>query len=450
MRRRTRWILTLTILGACDESLAPATRLREPRAYLSTDAASGSHTAPTQLGNAYYESTIGTYSTPTIIELTISGHLTISSYNHSTASFDLWSESGYRGTAIGWANCHAPIAVAWGGRWHGDEHGCGVSGQTDDYVTTALVSGTGRVQRSSLYNDTGTSCDGGPCMRHQGAHTVSWTRVPAELTVTPSSTSVLPGQSVSFTAAANPPSISGIPTPLTNIAWHFQPDSGAGGQVCGATVNCVFPPQRTGLLTCNALVNGVQKSRKASVSVLPCLTGDSLLDDARIRKLLNDAWNGSSPNDTNWNRRERIGARIQLPDGSVVDTLYALGAAATPCAADPFGGNMGGIPLVGIHTHPFSPNNPADPLPYDPTQSPVSNCQQVVDAVNKNGLLPPGKVFTAAPNPSPKDLQLSGGIPNIIVDADNVWIYYPGPWGSPGTTKRFYRNKPGQCQALSL
>lgn len=173
----------------------------------------------------------------------------------------------------------------------------------------------------------------------------------------------------------------------------------------------------------------------AHVSVVPCLTGDSLLDDSQIRKALNDVKCATTVTGPALNRRERGGGRFRRPDGSIVDTLFSIGPTDTPCSFDFSTRNLGfGVPIVIWHTHPFTPLDPSDPLP-------LSNCPTLA---NKKPLLP-GQVYVAKPGPSiPYDVQ--SGYDHIVVEKNgSVWRV-----DRNGSITEYPRNKPGQCDPLSM
>jgi hypothetical protein len=181
------------------------------------------------------------------------------------------------------------------------------------------------------------------------------------------------------------------------------------------------------------------------VSVLPCLTGDTLLDDSRIRRQLNAAMNGSNPTGSPWDRRERVGGRFRRPDGSIVDTLFPVSTGDTPCSIDKasFDNNVAstGVPIVMWHPHPFRPDDSSDPLPYDENQFPPSPCPQLTWAAPPA----PGDVYRAPRGPSSVDRK--SGYPHIVVEkSDSVYVLK-----ADGSNAGVYpRSGSGVCDPLSL
>jgi hypothetical protein len=183
------------------------------------------------------------------------------------------------------------------------------------------------------------------------------------------------------------------------------------------------------------------------VSVLPCLTNDSILDDSRIRRKLAQAWNNSNPNGPAAQRQEQFGMRVRLPSGQIVDTNFTNLPGATPCQAyDPalFDPRSIGDILLTWHTHPFEPahyvagvgwvvSSPAELLPY-PT------CGT-------------GPSSGAAPGPS---LTASGSgdlnqpWPQVIVDKTNTyWIAQPAANTNQVPNVRWRTVRRNQCDILT-
>lgn len=211
----------------------------------------------------------------------------------------------------------------------------------------------------------------------------------------------------------------------------------------------MIPNVHSGTLYVTAIVQGVTIHLKMRLSVVPCLApepqpGDSLINDNRVRAALKMALDSSPPTGDPWNRRERGGVRMLQPDGSVRDYLLPIKPVDQPCSFNWEGVFTGlpGIPILAWHSHPYSPGNPSDPIPYNANATPRSNCDQFANAPPP----PPGMVKTAFPGPSQHDSTATGDLPQLIVDKDNVWILegaYPAI-----VVRRWKRN--GTCDPLSL
>lgn len=259
------------------------------------------------------------------------------------------------------------------------------------------------------------------------------------LTLTASPRSMLTGDTVTFTASVTPSSAGwGIG------AWTWTPDSASGGinpnNCTTAEKVCKRSMTLSGSMKVTAIVGTDTLTATTHVSVLPCLTGDSLLDDSRIRGKLNDALNGSNPNGPALNRVERGGARLLLPNGSILDTLLPIGVTDTPCTVTWPTGSLSSIGTILVlwHSHPFTPNDPTDGPPYDSTIVPHSPCPQLDTASPP----PFGKVYVAGAGPSVPDL--STGYPMIVAEKNgSVWMAYPG--ASPIS---YPRSGAGSCDAL--
>ncbi|MBV6505390.1 MAG: hypothetical protein ILNGONEN_00949 [Syntrophorhabdaceae bacterium] len=249
---------------------------------------------------------------------------------------------------------------------------------------------------------------------------VSVTAVPSALT---------PNNSATFTASVAP---TGPPWSISS--WRWQPDSGSlgqgiGGGGCGWNKNpCTKPITRSGTMTVLVSIDGVPDSASVRVNCLPCVTGDSLLDDARLRRLLSSVLAASNPNAAPDQRKERIGVRLRRPDGSIVDSLLPPLPGASPCRSwgvgqwDPGSLNSVGTIVVFIHSHPFKPGPvTTDTLP--------NSC--------RNPSLPANLPQAAAPGPSPADAGMPG--PQLIIDKDNVY-YLPS-----GVSSTWVTRKRSQC-----
>jgi hypothetical protein len=329
-----------------------------------------------------------------------------------------------------------PSAISWnlsGWAWTPD-HGTG--GVYNGYCSWTEKTCTRIITRSGWMKATATI---GEYTLADSAH-VDVTAPQFKVTRAPKS--IVGAQSVAFTATVTPsPAI-----PWNLSSWTWTPDSGTGGinNYCVWNENpCTRTISKSGWMKGTTVIGEYTLTDSAHVSVVPCLTGDSLLDDSQIRRALNSALNGSNLNGSAWDRRERGGARVQRPDGRTFDTLFTIGPTDTPCSFDFAARNLGslGVIIVAWHTHPFTANDGSDPLPYDASRSPPSTCPQLM-----NRKPPPlGQVYAAGPGPTvPGDTQ--SGIPGIVVEKNgSVWVV-----DANGSYIEYPRNRPGVCDPLSL
>jgi hypothetical protein len=190
------------------------------------------------------------------------------------------------------------------------------------------------------------------------------------------------------------------------------------------------------------------------VSVVPCLTNDSILDDSRIRSKLSAAWNNSNVNSPADQRREQFGMRVILPNGRMVDTNFTNLPGATPCRSfDPTLFNPASIGqiLLTWHTHPFQPasrrpnntwgqDNPAELLP---------------NAACPEAQMQPGVSYAAFPGPSWKPDSGTGDLnsiwPQVIVDKTNsYWVREPASLTLPPERVQWRTVKrSSQCDILT-
>jgi hypothetical protein len=176
-----------------------------------------------------------------------------------------------------------------------------------------------------------------------------------------------------------------------------------------------------------ATVEGVPVRLSIHVNVLPCLIPeqqpvDSLINDEGVRRSLKMVLDSSPPTGNPWTRRERGGVRMLLPDGSTRDFVLQIKPNDEPCRFYFAGALDGlpGIPILAWHSHPFSPGNASDPLPYTAGLVPPSPCT----ALASKAPPPTGKVYTAKGGPSDADRKgpMNSGFPHFIIDKTNVYL----------------------------
>jgi hypothetical protein len=259
----------------------------------------------------------------------------------------------------------------------------------------------------------------------------------ADLVLTASASSVTPSTNVTFTASATPAAVHNDWRLFAVQSWEWVPDSGSQTASCGTSKTCNFTPQSSGTMKVTALVNGTVQTEERFVSVLPCLTGDSLLDDARIRRALKEAWEGSNAGDPDQgDRRERLGGRFPDGQGGWTDTTFSTLPGATMCRSyDPAEWNWNtpglGPPAITRHTHPASPGE----------HRTYGSCPE-----RDTTPWPPGTTRIIGRGPSQSDYSSFFDIPFVVVDAD--YIHLTRWSGSPlhGSTSAYSR---AVCDAAS-
>lgn len=306
-------LVVLTAL-ACSDQLAPPPpkgfnlghplfSVADMNATLGTDS-HDAHASPVSLGT-----TIG----PTVATVTISGSLTLK-----------WTQaSGYPSGSV--AGTFTPS-----GRW--TTNGCVDGGQVaisgpagvevspcdnaDPYTTQHTFVGSYTAGRSKDYlvqrwGYCGYPAYGWPadCVTYSGSQTISVKRLTADLSLTASpTTAVQPGTSITYTAAATPETIGNpaVLTPFSITQWVYADSAGTHGCTSVTATTCTITANTSGTVTVTAVVNGEQQTRTMSVTVVPCPTGDPILDSAAVRKGLDSLWKLSNPTDpVTANRHER-------------------------------------------------------------------------------------------------------------------------------------------------
>lgn len=222
--------------------------------------------------------------------------------------------------------------------------------------------------------------------------------------------SVAKGENVTFTATWS----DGITVTNAEVwQWKFRPDSGTDitGQ-CGQWNPCTRAIQQSGTMTLTASKNGVLRTARTRVNVVPCPTNDTILDNPKIRKALDSLWKLSDVTaqypmhayDSLGTTIVRIGDFNPLTDDGC--TNYPRPPQPPP-----------GFPVAWFHTHPASVNQTVN---CNPKQSKVYS-----------------KQFGG---PSHLDWQhAANNAPQFVMDADNIYRMDKYPWQfqywDEGTTK---------------
>lgn len=153
---------------------------------------------------------------------------------------------------------------------------------------------------------------------------------------------------------------------MSEVNWRWVPDSAVAGDSvpCASTASrtCTRVVNSSGTMLLSAYVNGEQQQQSLHVDVVPCPTGDSLLDTPEVRRLEQALWDSSNVTDPNQsNRVERIGAVIDSAGQRryVMFGLTGNPSLDTPCAVSagsPLDGrSTAGWTITAIfHTHPFA------------------------------------------------------------------------------------------------
>jgi hypothetical protein len=180
--------------------------------------------------------------------------------------------------------------------------------------------------------------------------------------VTPSATSVQPGQSINFTAAAI--NFTAGPT----IAWSYDTLTYAT-QIdvpgCANQPICAYAPSKSGRMQVCMYDEQTSPVCSASsvINVIKCHTGDSLLDNAVLRagllQAIKDSWADSVPS----SRRREVAGYAYFDSTGLHVARTEDPTKYTPCSVS-YGAPSNAVLI--FHTHPFFPPEgytPADTFP---------------------------------------------------------------------------------------
>jgi hypothetical protein len=379
-------------------------------------------------------SSVGTYPEWTVVEITATGLLNrYFSYAPIWGAmagnpFGQWDAGGVQ---AGGSSCIGNVWIAFDSP--------GFVGFCDnpstplrsDWRAVRMVRGEGRVGWVSGPHRTDGTCDTPstpPCFTYLLDHTVTITPFPAELVLKASKAAIEPGQNVTFTASVTPDSIENIGVPFKVVEWRWLPDAGGGGTVLTQCENqkiCSYAPSVSGTMRATGFANGAAAEAEVQVTVFPCLTGDPLLDNPRVRDGLRSSFDSMGyPHLSPADRTERGGGAFLGPNG---DTLWVPvfppGPRDDACSFWPsdHASSFPGNPIISWHGHAF---DAGDELPG------VDDCYRDP----RLAPLGPGDKRYAGARPSSNDINEGGTVDNIIVTPSYVWLrpkYFPN---DPPTT----------------
>ena len=382
---------------------------------------------------------LGTYAEQTLVEIKATGFIDrywgyVWYYGPKQGQFDQQIDAaGINGTQNAHIGFDSPAAG-----WFLDSQGLPLQ---DEWRKVVIVQGTGRA--TWVRPGTGGQCDspGTPdCFSYTGSFEISVTPFPAVLELRASRPAVTPGQNVTFTASVTPDSIEGIAVPFKVAEWRWQPDAGGAGTLlpqCANQKTCNYAPSVSGTMRAIGFANGAADEATAHVTVFPCLTGDSLLDDPLLRSALRTSWLLSDANNPDATARmERSGViNCDTATGACGAVLFEPGPEDNWCQndiTDPHKvASLGPGTIVIWHTHPFTPSDTTDIIPASALCPGIS------------GSLP------AKPGPSRGDYLGNAGRIHVVVDGDGVWVIPGLPVPKPGDTYDRPRNGSGACDALA-
>jgi hypothetical protein len=417
MAARTRFVLfgmcgIAAVLSACgrdsiinpEESLAP----RSPAFSLEPPSASGTLgiTSPTD-PSARVD--LVTYPDPIFVEVRLSGWITL-----TTNEGGGYYVAGYSGPLYGpgiwidsvFQSCYVAVMIyhTYGPYVFGPCYRPPSPGGAPEHVDTALFKGAVTISRGgpvplASWESSG-SC-GGPCYTYSGSQTYSITPVRFDMALTADKEVIPSPQAVKFQAGSVPFAYEYNAVPFRVTNWEWRAEDGTAGQTvpCSPSSNpCSTVVKESGTMTVTALVNGFEQTKSVKVEVIPCPTGDPILDNEALRNQLMAAMARSNPDSTpeSMKRREVGGLIFRSVDDLGVTRYYFKEAPSyksqTPCLNDwdGFSGNHPDDMAVAVfHTHPNAPGEmvygcpgkDAAQFPGDPGKKP----KQVGDASKTGG-----------------------------------------------------------------
>lgn len=237
------------------------------------------------------------------------------------------------------------------------------------HVDTALFKGVVTVRRGGavpLSDWERTSGCGEACYAYSGSQTITITPVKFDLALSADKRTIPAPAQVKFAAAATPYAYEGSAVPFQAIKWEWKAEDGTTGQTvpCSPSANpCYTEVKESGTMTVTALVNGFEQRKSVKVEVIPCPTGDSVLDNQALRESLVAAMARSNPDSTpgSLKRREVAGLIFRTVDSLGVTRFYfketPVYARQTACNNEWsifFGNSPGDTPVALFHTHPNS------------------------------------------------------------------------------------------------
>lgn len=219
----------------------------------------------------------------------IEGLIGVSSAAHS--SFQVNASVGAKGVRSSNGQCAVGVSLSWSTTF--GPHGSCPPPNTTPYDSSPLwidtVSVGGVYNYGMLY---GQPVPGGAtrgpkivepsfspcqdsyevCHGYSGAQTIRLTPLASQLALFPADTVTYAGQTLSFSARANPSQIGSHVIPVYVVAWKWIPDGGTGVQPPGwscapGNTPCQIYIQQTGLVEVTARVNGVVQVDSTKVTV---------------------------------------------------------------------------------------------------------------------------------------------------------------------------------------
>lgn len=237
--------------------------------------------------------------------------------------------------------------------------------------TTFVLNGTGTIKRNNSI-DTGPTCgyaSYGPCFDFAGIQEIELVPWKKTLSLAASPDSVLVGDSITFTASAT-----GNPTIVVR-RWQWRDSLGVVTTVaCGTATTCRIAPYTSGTMFVVAKVGintFVETASAVAIVITNCVTGEELLDNAAVRRRLQQLMFASNPNAPNfWERFEQPLLIYRNAAGDTIfrSPVYVVNGPCSVTSSLP-PSQPGDSLLARVHTHPALPGDSAicgDPNAFPP------------------------------------------------------------------------------------
>jgi hypothetical protein len=309
-------------------------------------------------------SSVGTYPEWTVVEIKVAGLL-----NRYFSDAPIWGSLAGKpfgqwdagGVQAGGSSCIGNVWIAFDSPGFVGFCDNPSTALRSDWRAVRMVRGEGKVGWVSGPHRTDGTCDTPstpPCFTYLLDHTVTITPFPAELVLKANKAAIESGQNVTFTASVTPDTIENVGVPFKVVEWQWLPDAGGAGAVlthCENQKVCTYAPNVSGTMRATGFANGAAAEAEVHVTVLDCLTGDSLLDDPGVRDLLRQVYNGMGIGGPDSLRTERAAGMYCDATGACTSELYPVGPNDNECSMYPPAAADSSDIL--IHGHPFRPRS---------------------------------------------------------------------------------------------
>lgn len=178
-------------------------------------------------------------------------------------------------------------------------------------------------------------------------------RVYSSFTLDADQTELVAGDTVTFT-----PKLDGVTGPAARWLWRGDDSTVVAGPCAPGTDTCLLAPFASGTMWAYTADTGGDSASK-HVTVIPCPTGDTLLDNLTFRHTIKLVWDSSFAADTS-KRVERMGVMVYdtllKKYASILLPLNSVPYKNTPCEVNPgtWALPANSVVVTYVHSHPFA------------------------------------------------------------------------------------------------